>query len=114
LDSVRLAFSKGFRTSISCEPMLDGDIHAVVDAVRPFVSDTIWLGKAARLRQRTAANCPGDATVRERANELTHLQRDETIMALYYRYREDEMIRWKDSIKEVAGIQRPINRGLDV
>jgi hypothetical protein len=33
---------------------------------------------------------------------------------LYARHRDDTVIKWKDSIKKVVGIERPTEKGLDV
>lgn len=114
LESLKLAHAQGFATSVSCEPMLDENIDAVVSAVQPFVTDTIWLGKANDLRQRTSINCPGDKEVRARVDQLTEWQNDDAIKALYARYKNDPMIRYKDSIKKVVGLDRPTASGLDI
>lgn len=34
---------------------------------------------------------------------MEHLQCDDEIMRLYGHYNADQMIRWKDSVKEVVG-----------
>ena len=61
-----------------------------------------------------ALNCPDDVEVRRRARDLMAMHSDEWIRALYERRRDDSLIKWKDSIKEVVGIERPSERGLDV
>ncbi|GAG43996.1 unnamed protein product, partial [marine sediment metagenome] len=43
LSALKWTFSKGFSTSVSSEPMLDDKIDALVAAVRPYVTDAIWL-----------------------------------------------------------------------
>ena len=48
LAALELAWANGYQTSVSCEPMLDGHIDAVIHQVEPFVTDAIWLGKANR------------------------------------------------------------------
>lgn len=45
LSCLKFAFNKGFKTSVSCEPMLDNNIHAVIAEVKPYVYNTIWIGK---------------------------------------------------------------------
>ena len=54
--SLKYAFEHGFNTSVSCEPMLDNNIEAVVEATIPYVTDSIWIGKANRLRQNMSVN----------------------------------------------------------
>jgi DNA repair photolyase len=114
LASLKHAYTQGFKTSVSCEPMLDGAIDDVITDVRPYVTDSIWLGKANRLRQIIPLNCPGDAVALRRAEELIAIQSDTSIRALYARYRQDPLIKWKDSIKQVIGLARPLQAGLDL
>lgn len=42
--SLRRAFKRGFKTSISIEPFLDKDPGFLVWACYPFVTETIWIG----------------------------------------------------------------------
>ena len=114
LESLRLAHGAGFQTSVSCEPMLDQHIDLVIAAVRPYVTDSVWIGKANRLRCNLAFNCPDDADVRQLANQLIEWQSDTAIMELYGRLQHDPMIKWKDSIKKVVGIAQPDEVGLDI
>jgi len=114
IASLKLAFNSGFQTSVSCEPMLDGNIHEVISKVTPYVTDSIWLGIANRLRGQIAINCPDDEKVMAMANDLIGLMSDEFIHSLYARYKSDSTIKWKDSIKKVVGIERPIEKGLDI
>jgi hypothetical protein len=95
------------------EPMLDADTDALVKAVRPYVSDAIWLGKINRLRNILPLNCPNDPEAIRRGDALVAIQSDQAIRALYARYRKDHLIKWKDSIKTVVGLNRPTSAGLD-
>jgi len=112
--SLQIAHDSGFQTSVSCEPMLDRHIHRVIEAVRPFVTDSIWLGKANRLRCHIAFNCPDDNEVKAAADRLIAWQSDDEIQTLYERYRHDPIIKCKDSIKKVIGIDRPTEAGQDI
>lgn len=114
IDCLRHAFEAGFETSVSCEPMLDAHIETVIEKARPYVTDSIWLGRANRLRQTVAVNRPGDATARAMADALIATVSDEHVRGLYARYRDDTVIKWKDSLKKVLGIERPTAKGLDV
>jgi DNA repair photolyase len=114
LAALKHAFKQGYGTSVSCEPMLDEKIGAVIDAVRAHVTDAIWLGKANRIRQMVALNSPGNKEMLQRASALVAMQNDEAIGALYARFKNDPLIKWKDSIKKIAGITRPTRKGLDV
>lgn len=112
LASLILAYKLGFKTSVSSEPMLDGRIDRVVDAVSPYVTDAIWLGKANKLIERMVAN---GATGLELhwAGKLVEYQNDKNIKELYEKYKDNPKIKWKDSIKQVVGLERAVERGTD-
>lgn len=114
LSCLQYAYVQEFQTSVSGEPMLDGDPDTLITAVRPYVTDSIWLGKINRLRQILPFNCPHDPEAIRRGEALVALQSDKAICALYARYRHDPIIKWKDSIKAVIGLDRPCAAGLDV
>lgn len=107
LESLKWAYKKGFQTSISCEPMLDNNIDEVIKKVSPYVTETIWLGKANHLigkKGRGRLEFNGVATLEAigRAKELISWQSDENIMELYNKYENNPMIRWKESIERVV------------
>jgi DNA repair photolyase len=111
---LQFAHAAKFKTSVSCEPMLDADPDALIEAVRAYVTDSIWLGKINRLRGILPLNCPGDAEAVRRGNELIASQNDTAIRALYKRHKQDHMLKWKDSIKAVVGLTRPTSPGMDI
>ena len=113
LASLQYAYAKDFQTSVSGEPMLDGNPDALIAAVHPYVTDSIWLGKINRLRNILPLNCPHDPEAIRRGEALMATQTDNAIGALYRRYRNDPLIKWKDSIKSVVGLSRPTAAGLD-
>ena len=114
LAALRWAYQKGFATSVSCEPMLDLNIGVVVNATMPYVTDAIWLGRVNRLRQNLAINCPGDMEAKRRADKLLAEQTDDYLRELYRQYKADPRIKFKDSIKQAVGLERPTETGLDV
>lgn len=113
IDSLVHACSSGHQTSVSCEPMLDDNIHKVITDASPFVSDAIWLGKANKLIERLTVNGASD-DVLKRAVSLMQSQSDEKIKELYERYKDNPKIKWKESIKEIVGLEVPTKKGLDV
>lgn len=114
LAALEYAFKVGFQTSVSGEPMLDDDADALIQAIYPFVTDSIWLGKANSLEARLKRNGETDAETSARAEELSDMQSDENIRRLYVRYRNNALIKWKESIKKVVGIKIPTEPGLDI
>ncbi len=102
LESLKYAFTQGFHTSVSCEPMLDSKVSRVVDAAIPFVTDTIWIGKANNLMARLKINGITDKLTLKKAEQLFEWQSNpKNILELYSRYRSNPKIKWKDSISNV-------------
>ena len=114
LLALESTIERGFRTSVACEPMLDTNPHAVIAAARPFVTDSIWLGKAFHLKQRIAINCPNDFAAKEQAEILLQSQPDCWIHELYSQFKDDPIIKWKSTIKNIVGLERPVEKGLDI
>lgn len=114
LAALKWAHKAGFQTSVSCEPMLDLHIDRVVRAAKPYVTDAIWLGRVNNLNTGVAINCPKDAATKQAAVALLAGQTDDYLLGLHQRYKADPQIRYKDSIKEVVGLDRPTAKGLDV
>ena len=45
---------------------------------------------------------------------IDHWENDDNIWTLYYRYKEDPKIKWKESIKKIVGIKAPEKSGMDI
>jgi DNA repair photolyase len=118
LGALKHAHRQGFKTSVSMEPMLDTQEERIVHTFRsvvPFVTDAVWLGKMNKATERLKRNGFGDDVKLMRAAEaLVESQRDERILALYARLKDEPRIKWKESIKSVVGIEIPTEAGLDV
>lgn len=101
----------GFATSVSVEPMLDGgDVVAMVEELLPHVSHSIWLGKMNKIKTRVACK------TRKEQEELARIlrqQEDSGIKKIYARLKDNPLIRWKESIKEVVGLPLASRPGLD-
>lgn len=105
------AHAQGFATSVSVEPMLDtADVAAMVHELLPFVSHSIWLGKMNRIGERVTVDSPAMAQAVKR---LAEGQSDDNILQIYRKLRHIGKIRWKESIKTVAGLELPAEPGLD-
>lgn len=89
-------------------------IGSVIQDSREFVTDSIWLGRVNNIRNSLALNSPDNPLARTKADELLSLQNDRCIMALYATFKDDPIIKFKDSIKKVVGLERPTQKGLDV
>ncbi len=114
LESLIYTRKAGFQTSVSCEPMLDDEAYILIQAVIPYVTDAIWLGKGNQMIARLKMNGHGDVVTMQKARQLMESQSDEYIQALYARWKDTPQIKWKESVKKVVGIEIPFESGLDI
>ncbi len=100
IEALKLAFEAGYRTSVSAEPLLGGlnTAKAVLDAVRPYATDSVWVGKMNKIRTRVDLS---ELENLARAQEIEWAQTDAEVLNMVLALDDDPQIRWKDSIKEV-------------
>lgn len=106
----------GFKTSVSCEPLLTQDIPGtkrLVEQLRPFVNDAIWLGRANQLKARLTLN-EADELAHKTAVILEHIWGKNNVERLYALYKDDPIIKWKNSVKEMVGLPLNDEIGKDV
>jgi len=109
LTSLVLAHTLDFRTSVSAEPLLDADnVGRLVEQVRPYVTDSIWIGKMNRIRNRVV---PGTSLAEIERIEAG--QTDEAVRGVYRLLADDPLIRWKESYKQVLGLDLATVAGQD-
>jgi len=114
LSCVKLAFRLGYETSLSCEPMLDNNVEELISKTLPFITDSIWIGKANFLLKRLKTNKCNSLKEIKKAEELIKWQSDENIKFLYSKLKDNKKIKWKESIKKVVDLQIQTKKGLDI
>ena len=45
LNSLKIAYNSGYKTSISIEPLLEKDPFPLIEVLIPYVTESIWIGK---------------------------------------------------------------------
>lgn len=123
LYSLMWAIENGWKTSVSMEPMLDleaADVIRTAKTVAPYVSDSIWIGKANKLRSRCETNA-GEMATGVLAFNIAKLEQawtDENVQLLRMLVTASPAlvpkVKWKESIKKVLGIEIPDEPGLDI
>jgi len=109
--ALELAFSRGFATSVSIEPMLDSsDVKELITELSPFATHSIWIGTMNKIDERVLISC--DRTAAEVAR-IRFEQSDERIRELFESLQDHPLIRWKESIKRVVGLELLSESGLD-
>lgn len=101
LECLKFVHERGFATSVSCEPMLDGNISDVIDQVSPYVTESIWIGKMNKPKARLKINVKLTSEVEKALAELLEAQTDEKIIALCEKYKNTNFIKWKESITKI-------------
>jgi len=110
MKSLKYAFNNNYETSVSIEPMMDNKVDKVIDAVKPYVTETIWLGKVNQMWSRLNRNTDMKDELVKKAEQLEQWQSDPIILKLYDKYKNDPMIRWKDSIQKVVVRSKKVNK----
>jgi DNA repair photolyase len=101
VEALKLAFEAGYRTSVSAEPLLGGlaTAQGVLAAVRPYTSDTVWIGKINKARRRVDMSIPQNAAA---VREIEEAQCDSAILNMHAALVNDPIVRWKDSVTDVV------------
>lgn len=107
------AFNNGFKTSVSCEPMLDSNTIELVKELEPYITDAIWIGKVNNLNLILSMNGFNDNATLYKAKELLSFQTDDNIKRLYSQLANNPKVKWKESIKKVVGLEISTIKGLD-
>ena len=100
IECLHFAHAAGFATSVSMEPMLGGADDAIhtFEALAPFVTDKIWLGKMNQVSTRVDQR---DVNVRRQCIQIGKLQCDYEILRLVTALKGHPKVEWKDSIQKV-------------
>jgi DNA repair photolyase len=109
--SLEHAYMKGFATSVSIEPMLDAEnIYALWSDLVPWVTDSIWIGKMNKVRNRVIIE---DSSDEKMVSLIEEGQTDNKIKEIYEKLKDALRVKWKESIKEVVGLDLATETGLD-
>lgn len=104
IAALRYAYNEGFKTSVSCEPILDIQIDKLILSLLPYVTDSIWIGKANYLLSRLKRNGFNDDETIQKAKEIIANQSDEWVQNIYNTHKDNPKIEWKESIKKIVNI----------
>jgi len=109
-ESLKFAYNSGYQTSVSAEPLLDKNVNLLIEALSPYVTDTIWIGKAEHLIQRLTLNGYNDPLTLKKADELIIWQNDpQFIQYLYDTYKDNPLVKWKTSyLEEMSKIEKTV------
>ena len=113
LEALYYAYVNGYTTSVSSEPLLGPDTFKLVETLRPMIDNSIWLGGMNKIANRV--DMKGWGAIEEFYHEQTLYASSPLMVGRYYeRYKDDPIIKWKDSFKKILGISQPEEMGLDI
>lgn len=112
LDSLMLAHHRGFATSVSMEPVLDWpNVVGTFHLLAPFVTDAIWVGMLNDIDRRVKVETEEDERM---VRQMREWQIEEVFWAVHERLKDHPLIKWKESLKKVFGLEIPEEAGLDI
>ena len=112
MQSLVYAEHYGFSTSVSIEPMLDSEnVVALFQTLKPYVTNSIWIGKLNKIDSRIEIKNEKD---KEQVNKIISGQTDEKILAIWEQLKNEPLVKWKESFKEVLGLKLADEKGLDI
>lgn len=92
--SLKYAFNRNYKTSVSIEPFLDRDPLKLVSKVLPFCTESIWLGKMNYISCQSNLS-PGSATL---YNDVRLNYSIDRLKYIFEKVKEIKRVRFKDSI----------------
>lgn len=101
LACLKYAYNMRYRTSVSCEPYLDENVVDLYLAVKPWITEDFWLGKLRYFNRRVDQSVLTPEQIDKYVKPLKAAQSDETIWAIYHQLKDERLIKWKDSVREV-------------
>lgn len=92
-SSLRYAYKKGFKTSVSIEPFLDYNPKNLIQAVAPYVTESIWVGPMNYIGKNNISG-------RDKAQyeEIRKVYETDHLREIYEDLRSIPKIRFKDSV----------------
>lgn len=111
MSCLKACFESGFETSVSMEPFLSLTIEDLLNTVlkvEPYVTNSIWIGKMNKIDSRVKG------VSADILNSYEKIYSDKNIWKIYNLLKNNNKIKWKESIKKVVGLELSEEAGLDI
>jgi len=105
LKSLVMAFSRGYKTSVLCEPTLDGYPMYVYEACKEYVTKGFWIGLMNKIDQRCDFSDVSDEDMKHYVQLVRDSWKPDFVKMLYELMKDYPKIIWKDSIKTLLGLE---------
>jgi DNA repair photolyase len=96
LESLKYAYTKGFKTSVSIEPFLDRNPVELVELIQPFITESIWIGKMNYIRRNNLSKYE-----KKYYNQVRKNYKLDNIKKIVKKLTNNELIMFKDSIRKL-------------
>lgn len=100
---LRYAYFQDYNTSVSCEPYLDSNVIGLYLAVKPYITNSFWVGKLRDFDSRVDMFDITSEQEEEFVKPLKAAQTDEAVREIYNQLAVERLVKWKDSIRKVIG-----------
>jgi hypothetical protein len=102
ISCLEYAFYKGFKTSVSVEPMLDAYPQYVYEACLKYITNSIWFGLLRNFNSRVDLTGATDEQIAKYVEPLKKIQASrERVNELVKMMDDKPFVMWKDSIRKV-------------
>jgi len=98
LTSLKYAFRKRFKTSVSIEPFLDYDPTKLVEKITPFTTESIWIGRMNYISRKHLSE-----EEEQHYHEIRKNYEPRHLWKIYSRLNGKPKIKFKDSIRNQLG-----------
>ena len=99
--ALQLAYAEGFATSVSCEPYLDPYPIYLYEKLRPYITESFWIGKLNKFASRVdLSDVPHHKRTRY-VEPLLAAMTDSAVRTIIRLLEDRPMVRFKNSIEEV-------------
>jgi DNA repair photolyase len=98
---LQYAYSKGYNTSISCEPYLDNFVADTYTACKDWITDSFWIGMIRHFKSRVDLDGVSPYTAARFVDPLVRAMSDSVVKGIYSALKDEPLIKWKDSIQKV-------------
>jgi len=104
LKCLKYAHFRNYRTSVSAEPFLDDSIEHLYTTCFPYMTESFWIGTLWEFKRRVDKTSITVDHVYAFVEPLLKCQSKAAIRRLYEKLNGRPLIKWKDSIREIVGI----------
>jgi hypothetical protein len=102
---LQYAFDAGYKTSVSCEPMLDIFPHYVFDNCKDHITDSFWIGLLRNWKSRVKLQSVPISTLDSKIYNCTKATLDDKVIKTVHMVLQNEpLVKWKDSARKVLGL----------